>query len=199
MGPEFVVDCSSCQSVRKHSSRLVISSCLISVWRYGSNRVMTAWFFRVLHHTLARTHTPHSISLSEWLACRRGRYLHNTQQAQETNIHTLSGIRTGNRSTRTAADLRLGPVTRIGILTDIQIQVLYQISRWKSMVLMIQRRRSQLKSIRKFWSSEILNYCFSYLDNWKVIGLVPAWVKSSCPALQVHGHKQCVFLLSYPW
>jgi hypothetical protein len=63
--PEFVVDCSGCQSVSKHSSRLVISSCQISVWRYGSNRVITASFFRVLHHTLARAHTPDRISLSE--------------------------------------------------------------------------------------------------------------------------------------
>jgi len=32
-----------------------------------------------------------------------------TQQTQETSIHALSGIRTRDRSNRTAADLRLRP------------------------------------------------------------------------------------------
>ena len=38
--------------------------------------------------------------LNEWSACRRGNYLHNTQQIQGMNIHTLSGIRTRDHSNR---------------------------------------------------------------------------------------------------
>jgi len=36
------------------------------------------------------THTP----LSEWSARHRGRYLHDMQRTQHTNIHTLNWIRT---------------------------------------------------------------------------------------------------------
>jgi hypothetical protein len=36
--------------------------------------------------------------LKEWSACRRGRYLHNTQKTQETNILAPSGIRTPDSS-----------------------------------------------------------------------------------------------------
>ena len=54
----------------------------------------------------ARTHThtqfdEYKLSrapLNEWSARRRGRYLYNTQQTQETNIHTRSGIRSRNSS-----------------------------------------------------------------------------------------------------
>jgi hypothetical protein len=41
-------------------------------------------------HTHARSRTP----LDERSARRKGRYLHNTQQTQQTNNHALSGIRT---------------------------------------------------------------------------------------------------------
>jgi hypothetical protein len=34
--------------------------------------------------------------MNDWSARRRCRYLHNTQQTQETNIQSLSGIRTGD-------------------------------------------------------------------------------------------------------
>jgi hypothetical protein len=37
------------------------------------------------------------------------RYLYNTQQTQETNIHALSGIRTRDPSNQAAADTRLRP------------------------------------------------------------------------------------------
>ena len=37
------------------------------------------------------------------LCRRRGRYVHNIQQTQETSIHALSMIRTRNSSTRAAA------------------------------------------------------------------------------------------------
>ena len=47
--------------------------------------------------------------MSKWSARCRGRYLHNTQQIQGTNIHALSGIRTRDISNQAAADLRLRP------------------------------------------------------------------------------------------
>ena len=40
--------------------------------------------------------TPGRSPLNEWWARRRDRYLHNTQQKQETNIPALSGIRARN-------------------------------------------------------------------------------------------------------
>jgi hypothetical protein len=45
------------------------------------------------------------IKISLWRVC----YLHNTQQTPETNISTLSRIRTLNPSNQAAADLRLSP------------------------------------------------------------------------------------------
>ena len=53
-------------------------------------------------------HTSHPAELlNVWSASRRGRYLHNTQQTQETNIHAFSGIRTPDPSNSRAADRRL--------------------------------------------------------------------------------------------
>jgi len=40
---------------------------------------------------------------------RRGRYLHNTQQTQETNIQALSGIWILNPNNRLPSDLRHRP------------------------------------------------------------------------------------------
>jgi hypothetical protein len=45
------------------------------------------WF---LDHT--QTHTRPKTPLNEWSARRRGRYLRNKQQTQETNIHVLRGF-----------------------------------------------------------------------------------------------------------
>jgi len=51
-------------------------------------------------HTMRHTHThTHTYALprtplSELLAHRSFRYLHNTQQTQETNVHDLNRIRT---------------------------------------------------------------------------------------------------------
>ena len=39
--------------------------------------------------------------------CRRGRYLHNTQQAHETNTHAPIGIRTCDPRKRTPENLHL--------------------------------------------------------------------------------------------
>ena len=54
-------------------------------------------------------HTHGTTPLDEWSARRSGRYRHNTQQLQETNISALKGIRTHNPSKRAAPDLRLRP------------------------------------------------------------------------------------------
>jgi hypothetical protein len=43
-----------------------------------------------------------------------GRYVHKTQQTEETNIHAVSGIRTHNPSSLAAADVRLSSVIGIG-------------------------------------------------------------------------------------
>jgi hypothetical protein len=59
-------------------------------------------------HARARGRAP----LHEWSARRRDRYLHNTQQTQETNICVPNGIRIRDPSNRAAADLRLIPKGR---------------------------------------------------------------------------------------
>ena len=75
--------------------------------------VLGASCLRFLEHTHTRTHThthihtPGRTLLNEWSACCRGRYLHNTQQTQETNIHASDRIRNRDSSDQAAADLRL--------------------------------------------------------------------------------------------
>jgi hypothetical protein len=64
---------------------------------------------------VARSQTPGRTPLNEWSARRRGRYLHNTQQTQEMNIHVLSGIRTCDPSNRAVANLLLGALDRTAI------------------------------------------------------------------------------------
>jgi len=49
-------------------------------------------------NTIRQTHTPGRTPLYEWSARRRGRFLHNTLQTRQTNIHALSGIRTRDHS-----------------------------------------------------------------------------------------------------
>jgi len=56
-------------------------------------------------HTIRHT-TSSNTPLNEWSACRKGHYLHKTQQ---TNIHILSGIRTRDPSSRASADLCVRP------------------------------------------------------------------------------------------
>jgi len=65
------------------------------------------------HNTHTHTHRKTTVGkspLNEWSARPTGRYLHNTQQTQQKNIHALSGIRTRDPSKPAAADLR--PRTR---------------------------------------------------------------------------------------
>jgi len=52
---------------------------------------------------------PSRTPLKVWSAPRRGPYLHNVQQTQETNIHALSGIRTRNLNIQAPVDLLLRP------------------------------------------------------------------------------------------
>jgi len=56
---------------------------------------------RIRHtHTHTHTHTNGGTSLSHGSGRRRGRYLHNTQQTPETNIHALIGIQTREPSSQ---------------------------------------------------------------------------------------------------
>jgi hypothetical protein len=49
---------------------------------------------RKLRHKHTQTHIPDRILFNEWSARCRGRYLYNTQQTQQNNIHAVGGIRT---------------------------------------------------------------------------------------------------------
>jgi hypothetical protein len=60
--------------------------------------------------------------MDEWSARRRDRYLHDTQQTQEKNIHALRAIRTHARNGRTAADSRLRLHIQRGQLTYLIMQ-----------------------------------------------------------------------------
>jgi len=55
------------------------------------------------------THTSGMNLLKWWPAGCSDRYLHNTQQTQETNIHALSGIQTRDPSNQTTAYIRHRP------------------------------------------------------------------------------------------
>jgi len=54
-------------------------------------------------HTHTHTHNPSN----EWWAIRRSCYLHNANQTQETSIHGLGGIRSGDHNNQAASYLRL--------------------------------------------------------------------------------------------
>jgi len=72
------------------------------VWPSRAQVVPLLWFG---DHT--QTHIHRRIPLDEWSARRTGRYIHNTQQTQDKDIHAPGGIRTRNPTKRTTADLRL--------------------------------------------------------------------------------------------
>jgi len=67
------------------------------LWRCDPNRAEVGSFPRFLYHTQFSTHThTHTHThcrtpLNEWSAPRRMRYLHSTQQTQDTDKRTLSG------------------------------------------------------------------------------------------------------------
>jgi hypothetical protein len=60
------------------------------------------WGLEITHR-----HTQRRIPLDEWSARRTGRYIHNTQQTHDTDIHAPGGTGTRNPTKRTTADLRL--------------------------------------------------------------------------------------------
>ena len=54
---------------------------------------LVLWGFEITHNlTHTHTHTPSRSLLNQWPTRRRDRYLCNTQQIQEKNIHVLSRI-----------------------------------------------------------------------------------------------------------
>jgi hypothetical protein len=59
--------------------------------------------------TITHTYTHGINPLKDGPDHRRGRYLYNTQQTQETNIHAFIGARTRDTRNQEAADLRLRP------------------------------------------------------------------------------------------
>jgi hypothetical protein len=80
------------------------------LWRWSPNRASPRFEVFTSHnirHRHRHTHTHGRSPLNQWSARRRGSYLHNTQQMQETNIHAISGIWTRDTSKLVAADLRL--------------------------------------------------------------------------------------------
>jgi len=62
-----------------------------------------------LHLTNNYINTLDRTPLNKCSTRHRGRYLHNTQKTQETNIHALSGIQTRDSSNQAVSELRLTP------------------------------------------------------------------------------------------
>ena len=77
------------------------------LWPNSTSRALAVSLLKFLNHTRLDTHIPGSTPLTEWSARRRGRYLHNTQQTQETNLLALRGIRTSDPNSQATADPRL--------------------------------------------------------------------------------------------
>jgi hypothetical protein len=79
------------------------------------NWSLGASLLRFLDHTLNQTHThththkPGITPLYEWSARLRGRYLPNTQETQQTNIHAFSRIRPRDPNNQAATDIHLRP------------------------------------------------------------------------------------------
>jgi hypothetical protein len=64
---------------------------------------------RLVNHIQLDTRTTGMTPLNEWSVRRRGRYRHNSQQTQETNIHALNRFRRREPGIQEAADKRLWP------------------------------------------------------------------------------------------
>jgi hypothetical protein len=87
------------------------------LWHNSQNRGYNPSFLKFIDHT--QLDTPGRPPLNEWSARRRGRYLPNTHtHTQETNIHTLRGVRTRNPSNQAALDLGLRSKGHRGRLTS---------------------------------------------------------------------------------
>ena len=70
---------------------------------------LRTWTHHVDHAQLD-TPQPVGTPVNGWSARRKGHYLHDTQQTQETNIATLSGVRTCDSINQATADRRLRPL-----------------------------------------------------------------------------------------
>jgi hypothetical protein len=76
---------------------------------YGSSPTLAyvALFLKFRDHTLLDTRTPESggiTRLNQQSARHRDRYIHSTQQTQDTNIRGFSRIRTYDPRNRSAAE-----------------------------------------------------------------------------------------------
>ena len=78
------------------------------LWRNFPLRAYAVSFFGFVDHKQLDTHKYTRYNSSERVISSSHRPL-PTQQTQEINIYTLSGIRTQNPSNRSATDLRLRP------------------------------------------------------------------------------------------
>jgi hypothetical protein len=85
----------------------MIGNYIFFLWRNSQNLSSAAPFFMFLNHTKTHTHTPGRTPLKKRSACRRGRYLHNTQLTQQTKIYAFIEIRTLNSSNQAFTDLHL--------------------------------------------------------------------------------------------
>jgi hypothetical protein len=71
-------------------------------------------------HTHTHTHTTGMTPLNEWPARRRGRYLHSTQQTQQTNIHVFEpAIPTIKRPQTYVSDCTVAGIGRRKITTTL--------------------------------------------------------------------------------
>ena len=79
---------------------------VVKVYRLDTH----SWTHTVGHtHTHTHTHTQDKTPLNQRSARRCGRYLQNTRQTKQTNIHALSGIRNRAPGNQAAEDLRFRP------------------------------------------------------------------------------------------
>ena len=92
------------------------------LWHSSAKRPWPASLFMFLDDI--ETHTAGRTPLDERSARRRGRYWHNTQQSQDTNVHPLSGIEPGDL---TALTLRLRPSFHWGWHLILLIQTILRI------------------------------------------------------------------------
>ena len=75
----------------------------VNIFCFSVTQELTSGLGRLIVE-FSRSRTPIMTPLDESSTRRRGRYLHNTQETQETNIHTLSGILTRDPLKQAALD-----------------------------------------------------------------------------------------------
>jgi len=80
----------------------VLGLLMFCLWWYSRN-----WLQGFLDHTHTHTHSRYESSEAV-ISSSKGRYLHKTQQTQETNTHAIRN-QTRDPGNQTAADLRLRP------------------------------------------------------------------------------------------